>query len=144
MEGFFPLLPKDPEVFFFMNGREKYLPNEGSGSAKTRNLYLRIHNVRSQEFFDNVTKRTARKKMEAKIKWFSGEFTESFLTCVTREELCVQTRDLKKQISVWRPEKIAQYFTLMAPGRKKEEKKNKKQNICIQNRPSNCSNCFFF
>lgn len=53
MEGF-SLLPKD--LYFFMNGQEKYLPNVGAGSAKTHNLYLRTLNVWGQESFDNTPK----------------------------------------------------------------------------------------
>ena len=59
MEGF-SLLPKD--LYFFMNGLEKYLPNAASDSAKTHNLYLRILNSWGQEIFDNVPKNEWRKK----------------------------------------------------------------------------------
>lgn len=67
----FSLLPKD--LYFFMNGLEKYLANIDSGSAKTHHLYLRIHNVWGQEFFDKCTKRIAR-KMAVKIKLLELSF----------------------------------------------------------------------
>lgn len=86
MEGF-SLLPK--ELCFFMNGLEKYLPNVGSGSAKTHNLYLRDHDVWGQELFDRSER--IRRKMSLKIKLLEPslieekkEITEYFLTCIAK------------------------------------------------------------
>ena len=55
MEGFFAVAKRP----VFSPEWEKYLPNAGSASAKTHNLWPGLHDVRRQQSFD-------RKKMSDK------------------------------------------------------------------------------
>lgn len=47
-----------------MNGLQKYLPNVGSGSAKTHNLYLRTLNVWGQDSFDKAPEALPEKRWQ--------------------------------------------------------------------------------
>lgn len=105
MEGF-SLLPKD--LYFFMNGLEKYLPNVGSGSAKTRNLYLGIHNVWGQEFFDNAPKGLAEK---CKLK---SNYSNQILFKKKTRHVTPLFIPFQRKISiesVQRPKKIAEHLS---------------------------------